>query len=87
VKGNLLNMKSEQATQVNRYLDCTQLISILIKIIQCHCLVRIFLQNRNTDFDETLHVAWEWLPKGHRPVAVLVIAPFKERGAGGRRPP
>ena len=31
---------------------------ILIKIIQFHYLVRIFLQNRTTDFDETLHVAW-----------------------------
>ena len=31
---------------------------ILIKITQCHYLVRIFLQNRTTDFDETLHVVW-----------------------------
>ena len=31
---------------------------ILIKIIQCHYLERIFLQNGTTDFDETLHVAW-----------------------------
>ena len=32
--------------------------SILIKIAQCHYLVRIFLQNCTTDFDETLHVVW-----------------------------
>ena len=38
--------------------------SILIKITQCHYLVSTFLQNRTTDFDETLHVAWVWLPKG-----------------------
>ena len=31
---------------------------ILIKITHCHYLVRIFLQNRTTDFDETLHVVW-----------------------------
>ena len=30
---------------------------ILIKITQCQDLVRIFLQNHTTDFDETLHVA------------------------------
>ena len=30
---------------------------ILIKITQCHCPVRVFLQNDTTDFDETLHVA------------------------------
>ena len=38
---------------------------ILIKITQCHCLVRIILQNHTMDFDETLHVAWEWLPEGY----------------------
>ena len=38
---------------------------ILIKITQCDCLVRIILQNRTTHFDETLHVAWEWLPEGY----------------------
>ena len=37
---------------------------ILIKITQCHYLVSTFLQNRTTDFDETLHVAWVWLPEG-----------------------
>ena len=37
---------------------------ILIEITQCHCLDPTFLQNRTTDFDETLHVAWEWLPEG-----------------------
>ena len=31
---------------------------ILIKITQWHWVVTIFLQNRTTDFDETLHVAW-----------------------------
>ena len=38
---------------------------ILIKITQCHYLVLIYLQNGTTDFDETLHVAWEWLPEGY----------------------
>ena len=31
---------------------------ILIKITQCQDLETIFLQNRTTDFDETLHVVW-----------------------------
>ena len=31
---------------------------ILIKITQCQDLVTICLQNRTTDFDETLHVVW-----------------------------
>ena len=38
---------------------------ILIKITQCQYLVRTFLQNGSTDFDEILHVAWEWLPEGY----------------------
>ena len=33
-------------------------VSILIKITHCQDLDRTFLQNRTTDFDETLHVAW-----------------------------
>ena len=37
---------------------------ILIKITHCQDLDPIFLQNRTTDFDETLHVAWVWLPEG-----------------------
>ena len=38
---------------------------ILIKITQCQYLVHTFLQNGSTDFDEILHVAWEWLPEGY----------------------
>ena len=38
---------------------------ILIKITQWHYGVRTFLHNGSTDFDEILHVAWEWLPEGH----------------------
>ena len=38
---------------------------ILIKITQCQYLVRTFLQNGSTDFDEILHVVWEWLPEGY----------------------
>ena len=38
---------------------------ILIKITQCYCIVTIFLQNCTTDFDETLHAAFEWLPEGY----------------------
>ena len=38
---------------------------ILIKITQCQDLETIFLQNRTTDFDETLHVASEWLLEGY----------------------
>ena len=37
---------------------------ILAKITHCHFLVTIFLQNRTTDFDETLHVAWVYLCEG-----------------------
>ena len=33
-------------------------LQILIKITQCQDLETIFLQNRTTDFDETLHVVW-----------------------------
>ena len=38
---------------------------ILIKITQNHYLETIFLQNRNTDFDETLHVVWVCPPLPH----------------------
>ena len=38
---------------------------ILIEITQCQDLETIFLQNRNTDFDETLHVVWVCPPLPH----------------------
>ena len=41
------------------------IIIIIIKITQCHCIVCIFLQNGTTDFEETLHVAWAWLPEDY----------------------
>ena len=44
---------------------CTETPCILIKITQCHCVVTIFLQNRTTDFDETLHVALVCLSAGY----------------------
>ena len=37
---------------------------ILIKITQSHYLDCTFLQNRTTDFDETLHVVWVCPGKG-----------------------
>jgi len=55
---------------------------ILIKITQCHYLDRTFLQNRTTDFDETLHVAWVCLCEGFGNSGRsgdLVIAPFRKR--------
>ena len=61
---------------------------IHIKITQC-----IFLQNCTTDFDETLHVAWVWLPKGfgntgrsgYSPLALRVLQRTrKAKAASGR---
>ena len=40
------------------------MVHILIKITQNHYLDTTFLQNRTTDFDETLHVAWVCLCEG-----------------------
>ena len=51
--------KKENAVQRGKVL------SLLKLPTQCHCVVTIFLQNRTTDFDETLHVGWEWLPEGY----------------------
>ena len=60
-------------------------IEILIKITQCHFLVRTFLQNWYTDFDETLHVAWECLPEGFVITGTSGYSPVQKKG--GRRPP
>ena len=60
-------------------------LDILIKITQCQYLVLIFLQNRTTDFDETLHVAWEWLPEGYGTSGRSGYSPIQMKG--GRRPP
>ena len=59
--------------------------TILIKIAQCHCLVTIFLQNRTTDFDETLHVASVCLPEGFGNSGRSGYSPVQMKG--GRRPP
>ena len=52
--------------------------AILIKITQCHYLVRIFLQNRTTDFDETLHVAWTCLPEESMTTGTSGYSPVKK---------
>ena len=52
---------SVKSTSSNQIHFC---VIILIKITQCQDLVTIFLQNRTTDFDETLHVAWAWSGEG-----------------------
>ena len=57
---------------------------ILIKITQCHCLDPTFLQNRTTDFDETLHVAWVCLPEGFGNSGRSGYSPVQNKG--GRRP-
>ena len=48
---------------------------ILIKITQCHYLVRIFLKNRTTDFDETLHVVWVCPGEGIGTIATSGYSP------------
>ena len=53
--------------------------------MQSHCIVRIFLQNRTMDFDETLHVAWEWLLEGYGTSGRSGYSPVYK--TGGRRPP
>ena len=57
---------------------------ILIEITQCHYLVVTFLQNRTTDFDETLHVAWVWLPEGFGNSRRSGYSPVQKKS--GRRP-
>ena len=59
--------------------------NILIKITQCQDLVTIFLQNRTTDFDETLHVAWAWSGEGFSTSGRSGYSPVQKKG--GRRPP
>ena len=51
-----------------------------IKITQCHYLVSTFLQNRTTDFDETLHVAWVWLPEGFSNCGRSGYSPVPKKG-------
>ena len=65
--GHLLKKRlgSNYALQKARMYLYIQPLIILIKIRQCHYGVRTFLQNGSTDFDEILHVAWEWLPEGY----------------------
>ena len=58
---------------------------ILIKSTQNHYLDTIFLQNRTTDFYETLHVAWVWLPEGYGNSGRSGYSPVLKKG--GRRPP
>ena len=58
---------------------------ILIKITQCQDLETIFLQNRTTDFDETLHVAWAWSGEGFGTSGRSGYSPVQKKG--GRRPP
>ena len=58
--------------------------TILIKITQCHYLDRTFLQNRTTDFDETLHVAWVCLCEGFSNSGRSGYSPVEKKG--GRRP-
>ena len=60
-------------------------VHILIKITQCHCLVRIFLQNGTTNFDETLHVAWVCPGEGFSTIGTSGYSPVCKKG--GRRPP
>ena len=55
---------------------------ILIKITQCHYLVRIFLQNRTTDFDETLHVVWVCPGEGFGTIGTSCYSPILKK----RRP-
>ena len=56
--------------------------NILIKITHCHYLVRIFLQNRTTDFDETLHVVWVCPGEGFGTIGTSCYSPILKK----RRP-
>ena len=58
---------------------------ILIKITQSHYLDTTFLQNRTTDFDETLHVAWVCPGEGFGNSGRSGYSPVQKKG--GRRPP
>ena len=58
---------------------------ILIKITQNHYLDTTFLQNRTTDFDETLHVAWVCPGEGFGNSGRSGYSPVQKKG--GRRPP
>ena len=70
--------KSKNSTQIPKKTK------ILIKIAQCHFLVRTFLQNRTTDFDETLHVAWICLPEESMTTGTSGYSPVYKKS--GRRP-
>ena len=47
--------------------------------------MHIFLQNRTTDFDETLHVAWVCQGEGFSTIGTSGYSPVCKKG--GRRPP
>ena len=53
---------------------------ILIKITQCQCLDRSFLQNWYTNFDEILHVAWACLPEGFSTIGTSSYSPVQKKG-------
>ena len=53
---------------------------ILIKITQNHYLETIFLQNRNTDFDETLHVAFVCQGEGFGTTGNSGYSPVYKKG-------
>ena len=59
-------------------------LNILIKITQCQDLVRIFLQNRTTDFDETLHVASVCPGEGFSTIGTSGYSPVQKKAAVGR---
>ena len=62
----------------------TKMRIILIKITQCQDLDPTFLQNRTTDFDETLHVAWVCLCEGFGNSGRPGYSPVQKKS--GRRP-
>ena len=42
--------------------------------------MRIFLQNRTTDFDETLHVAWVCIGEGFSTIGTSGYSPVCKKG-------
>ena len=54
-------------------------------ITQCRDLDPTLLQNRTTDFDETLHVAWICPGEGFGTTGTSGYSPIYKKG--GRRPP
>ena len=80
-------IKSHENVKCNVEFVLVVRVEILIKITQCHCLDPTFLQNRTTDFDETLHAAWVrvWLPEGFGNSGRSGYSPVQKKG--GRRSP